>query len=301
MKRNPEEKDEKKEEVLTEVTNDAGEQITEQQITEQKETSSEKEEKKKTWIRRICNIVMIAGILFIAFCFFKIWNAHHQEQQGVQVYESLRKTTEKEEPVKEEKEPEKIYDVNFDELKAINPDTVGWIRFDEPSEINYPIVKGQDNDKYLKYIFDGTYNTTGTIFMDVVNNAEFTDHNTFIYGHNMQNDSMFAKLHEYIKHDFYNSYPYFYIYTPDGMEHTYQIFAVCEVLDGTDSYTKQFDSDEAFMDYVNMVRGISLYQTDVEVGPQSKIVSLSTCMDGYSDERLIVHGVETKVQPNLKE
>ena len=44
--------------------------------------------------------------------------------------------------------------VDFDALLEVNPDTVGWIRFyPEPSQINYPIVQGQDNDEYLHQTF----------------------------------------------------------------------------------------------------------------------------------------------------
>ena len=66
--------------------------------------------------------------------------------------------------------------VDFEELMKINPDTVGWIRFyPEPSQINYPIVQGQDNDKYLHQTFSANENTLGAIFLNVDNKADFSD------------------------------------------------------------------------------------------------------------------------------
>ncbi|MFR3389824.1 MAG: class B sortase [[Clostridium] scindens] len=88
--------------------------------------------------------------------------------------------------------------VDFEELMKINPDTVGWIRFyPEPSQINYPIVQGQDNDKYLHQTFSANENTLGAIFLNVDNKADFSDRNSIIYGHRMKDGSMFRHLQDY--------------------------------------------------------------------------------------------------------
>lgn len=60
--------------------------------------------------------------------------------------------------------------------------------------------------------------------MDVNNPGDFSGRNTFIYGHNMKNGSMFAQLLKYKDDSFYKEHPYFYIYTPDGKVRTYEIF-----------------------------------------------------------------------------
>ena len=59
------------------------------------------------------------------------------------------------------------FSVDFDELLAINPDTIAWIRFDEPSIINYPVVKSADNEEYLTKTFQENDNKLGAIFMDL--------------------------------------------------------------------------------------------------------------------------------------
>lgn len=128
--------------------------------------------------------------------------------------------------------------------------------------------------------------------MDVVNNGEFADRNTFIYGHNMKNGSMFGQLRKFKTKDYYEQNPYFYIYTPDGKEVKYQIFAVCIVEDTSRSYTRFYNSDEEYLDYLNYVKSIARYDTGVEFNAESKLVSLSTCTNVSETQRLLVHGVK---------
>ena len=79
--------------------------------------------------------------------------------EGKKEYEEIRELVIQEEPKKEpeeEKEPEvqPRFTVDFATLQQMNPDTVGWIRFEEPSEISYPVVKGRDNEEYLTRTFE---------------------------------------------------------------------------------------------------------------------------------------------------
>ena len=77
------------------------------------------------------------------------------------------------------------------------------------------------------------------------------------------------------------------------------MFAVSVVKDTSESYKKWYNTDEEFLDYIQYIRSIAGYKTDVEVGADSKIVSLSTCTNVSDDERLLVHGV--KVHEKLME
>lgn len=54
--------------------------------------------------------------------------------------------------------------VDFDALLAQNPDTVAWIRMEEPAVISYPVVKGRDNEEYLTKTFSANDNKLGAIF-----------------------------------------------------------------------------------------------------------------------------------------
>ena len=173
--------------------------------------------------------------------------------------------------------------VDFEELMKINPDTIGWIRFyPEPSQINYPIVQGQDNDEYLHRTFSANENTLGAIFLNVDNKADFSDRNSILYGHRMKDGSMFRHLQDYEEKSFWEENPYFYIYTPDGREITYQI------------YLTSFADDGAYQEFLDMTKEASAYDTGVEVTTEDTIVTLSTCTSASDDHRIIVQGVKEK-------
>ncbi len=86
--------------------------------------------------------------------------------------------------------------VEFDKLKAENPDAIGWIRFDNQDElgINYPILYSGDNQKYLRTDLHGNSHIAGCIFLEGLNKSDFSDYYNIIYGHNMNDGSMFGSL-----------------------------------------------------------------------------------------------------------
>ena len=254
-----------------------------------------KKKKKKAGIfSTIILVVALAVFCFSAFQLFKILKGYHD---GRSEYDKVRKLA-----VEEKKgDGEDQFSVNFDELMKMNPDTIGWIRFHpEPSQISYPIVKGKDNSEYLKKTFSANENTLGAIFLNVDNNADFMDKNTTIYGHRMKDGSMFRHLQDYEEKSFWESNPYFYIYTPDGREITYHIYSAGQVEDTSDTYLTSFESEEAYQSFLNMTKEASLYDTGVELNAQSAIVTLSTCTSASDNHRFVVRGVKEK-EVNLKE
>ena len=188
------------------------------------------------------------------------------------------------------------FSVDFDALLEINPDTIAWIRFDEPSIINYPVVKSADNNEYLTKTFAENDNKLGAIFMDMRNSSDFSDRNTIIYGHHLNvSPDMFSRLHLYEDEEFCKEHPDFYIYTPDGKVRTYTVFSAGVVNAAADNYDIEFASDEEFEQYIELCRESSNYQVDVDVNAQSQILSLSTCTGDQRDERLLLQGVLTAV------
>ena len=135
----------------------------------------------------------------------------------------------------------------------------------------------------------------GAIFMDYRNTSDFSDRNTFIYGHHLNvGGEMFSELLEYEDESFCQEHPNFYLYTPDGRVRTYTIFSAGIVKDTAENYNITYDSDEAFTKYLDLCRESSNYQVDVDLNAQSKIVSLSTCTNVRDDERFLVQGVLTE-------
>ncbi len=247
-------------------------------------------------------IVLVIAIGVFVFSAYKLIGIYTEYRKGDKEYDHIAEEvietqiSENSEQTKEEEgEPAKVHTtlkVDFDKLRKTNGDVVGWIQFDEPKKINYPIVKGSDNDKYLTRTFEGKKNSSGSIFMDAGNEGDFSDSNTFVYGHNMKNGSMFGQLRKFKTKEYCEQNPYFYIYTPDGKEVKYQIFAVCIVEDTSKSYTRFFNSDEEYLDYLDYIKSVARFDTGVEVNAESQIVSLSTCTNVTETQRLLVHGVK---------
>lgn len=249
----------------------------------------ERRQKKGGIISTIVLVVAIAVFCVSGFQLYKIMSGYHK---GKAEYDKILEiAVEEKEP--EEEGQEDSFRVNFDELLAINPDTVGWIRFSpEPSQINYPVVQGDDNDLYLHKTFSANDNTVGAIFVNVYNNPDFNDRNTIIYGHRMNDNSMFHDLAKYEDKSFWESNPYFYIYTPDGREITYHIYSTGVVKDVSDTYLTEFASDEGYQAFLNMTKEVAAYDTGVEVGTDDVIVTLSTCTKASNDDRFVVRGVK---------
>ena len=177
--------------------------------------------------------------------------------------------------------------IDFDQLKAVNEDIVGWLRI-RALDISYPLVQGEDNDYYLHRTFERTDNFAGCLFMNCDNEADFTDQNTIIYGHNMKNGSMFGKLKNYNDPEVFKKSKYFWIYTPD-LIYQYRIFSASVVNKVGLTYQVTFTEDE-FNQFVNQAFANSVVDnTDVEVTREDRVVTLSTCT-GDDSTRFVVMG-----------
>lgn len=254
--------------------------------------SAEKKGAKKRRKRAAFNagstVVMIAAVCVFVFSLYQLVMMLVPYYSGGKEYDEIKDLA-----ITADKDGEG-FSVDFDALLKENPDTVAWIRFDEPSVISYPVVKSADNEEYLTKTFTENDNKLGAIFMDMRNNSDFLDMNTFIYGHNMRiGGEMFSQLKEYESEEFCKEHPYFYIYTPDGKVRTYTVFSAGVVKDTAENYEISYQTDEDFENYIKTCRESSNYTVDVEVNAQSKIVSLSTCTNVQDDERFLVQGVLT--------
>lgn len=237
----------------------------------------------------ICIIIFAAIFIFSAY---KLWTIFSEYKAGEDVYDGITETVVSTPTVTEDnraEEEEKIpLDVDFEALRAINPDVIGWI-YSEDTVINYPVVQGSDNEYYLHHLINGDYNGSGTIFVDVNNSPDITDANTIIYGHHMKNGSMFKSIVGYRNQEYYDSHPVMYFLTP---EHNYkvEIFAGYTTPADSDTYTFGFADTEAFMSYIADCVSQSDFSTDVEITENDRIITLSTCTYEYNDARYVVQG-----------
>ena len=166
--------------------------------------------------------------------------------------------------------------LSLSELSRINNDFIGWISI--RGLIEYPIIRGNDNDRYLNTTFAGRTNTSGAIFMDYRHSEDFGEKITLIYGHNTRDGSMFAPLVRYLDADFLKRNPTIRITTLDGNILIYRIFAA-KLTDTWDSvYTIGISNPErAAQGFPNAPENAS------------RFLILSTCTRGGSrDERILV-------------
>lgn len=104
---------------------------------------------------------------------------------------------------------------DFDRLYSINNDLVCILSIPD-LDLRYPVVRGKDNSVYLTKTFEGNKNPAGCLFIDYENSPDITDNNTFIYGHNMKNGSMFGSLKKLTGDDFDFSSTKAYVTTERG-------------------------------------------------------------------------------------
>lgn len=179
--------------------------------------------------------------------------------------------------------------VNFEELKKVNSEVIGWLVI-EGSVINYPIVQGDDNDKYLHTTYNGRRSMQGSIFMDSYNNSDFSSRHTIIYGHNMRNNSMFGSLSQFSRKNYFENHRYFYIFT-ETEKRKYAIFAVYVAEIDSNTYQRVFTAEQDFTTFITDISGRSQIDTGVEVGTDDLVVTLSTCTANSSDtKRFVVQG-----------
>lgn len=174
--------------------------------------------------------------------------------------------------------------VDFNTLKRLNKDVVAWITLSGTS-IDYPIVKGSNNTEYLTRLFSGEANSAGSLFMDYHNNSKFSNRNTVIFGHNMQDGTMFNTLLQYATQSFYTSHPAFDIQTPDG-DYTAEPIAAFFTDSAYSNVVKRtFATNAAFLQYVDKCIRASSIQTETAVSATDKLVTFVTCDDDYSANR----------------
>lgn len=185
---------------------------------------------------------------------------------------------------------------NLKVLKALqeeNDDVYGFIEV--PSvDIAYPVLRGPDNEYYLRKGLNEQYDIAGSIFMDVYNEDDFSDDNTVIYGHHLEIDSMFTRLDEYRDQEFAENNREIYITTPEGLRE-YQIFSVYGTPATYDYRTLDFEFANDKIQYFDGLKANSEVQLETKnFDEDDTIITLSTCEYDYEDQRLAVQAVRIK-------
>ena len=177
------------------------------------------------------------------------------------------------------------------ELRAVNPDVVAWLQVDD-TQINYPVVQGEDNNRYVNTDAAGDYSLSGSIFLDYRNASDFSSPNSILYGHHMAKGTMFGQLDEYRDRSFFESHRTGSLYY-NGTWYSITFFAFLQA----DAYNTmlydpgltQSGSSEAFCDYL---RRHAQYFEAPDISPEARFITLSTCRsNGAANGRYLLVGI----------
>lgn len=248
-------------------------------------------DKKKKRNIIILGILILVFVLSVGFIVGYVIKQKKAEDEYKDIKEKAKATVQT-----EEKESEEQYEspIDFEELWKTNEEIYAWIQI-PGTDIDYPIAQRADDDAYyLNHTIEGTEGLPGSIYTEAINNKDFTDFNTVIYGHNMKNGSMFAGLHKYEDEEFFKENPYVYIYLPDKTL-KYQIFAAVVFDDRHIMYNFNYNTTEGRQRFLDEIMGVrtmeSRFDEAVEVGTDSNIITLATCIGSQPDNRWLVEAV----------
>ncbi len=185
-----------------------------------------------------------------------------------------------------------VYDIQYEKvfstLQEINKDTVGWLTVNN-TRIDYPVVQAKDNDYYLRRDYYQNKNRHGWIFMDYRNNPDELNENTIIYGHNLANQTMFGTLRYALNSYWYKkSANQIITFNTPNENMKFQIFSIYTIPTTNDYLDITFPTTDAYQTYIDLVKGRSIYDFNIEVTTDDKILTLSTCANG-NDKRLVIH------------
>lgn len=179
--------------------------------------------------------------------------------------------------------------VDFSVLEAVSGNVVGWIRIDD-SRIDYPIAQGEDNAYYLDHLLDGSWNGSGTIFLDYRCPADFSGVHSIIYGHHMQSGSMFAGLVSYKQQTYFDAHPSAFLGTPLG-DYSVEFFSGYPVDTESAAWELALDDPETYEKWVEEAVSRSVFSSSVRPQPGERILTLATCSYEFEDARFVLHGV----------
>lgn len=244
----------------------------------------------------IINTIKIIGILSISLVLmilgYVLYNNYQSMNNVLDITTNIDNTIKKEDNIVESDIKNNTSN-KVNALLNLNPNTVGWIKVNG-TNIDYPVLQSTDNDYYLDHNFNDEYDYNGWIFMDYRNTYNLKHRNNIIYGHNRYYSGvMFGTLTKLRAKNFFDTEENNYI-TFNTLESNYKwkIFSIYKIKTTSDYLKINFNNDQEYIEFLNMLIERSEVNFDTQVQATDKIITLSTCADNYS--RFVVHAVLVK-------
>lgn len=246
--------------------------------------------------------LMIAGAAFCAALFLfsgiMLFREYHDQKQSAEAFEQVAALVVAESAPENEEaaEPEMTAFEKYAEVFAQNDDLIGWISI-PGTRIDYPVMQTKDNpDFYLKHAFDKSYSNYGVPYTAENCDADISD-NMVLYGHHMNNGSMFSDLCKYEDENFYKEHKVIHFDTLGGYGE-YEVIAAFKTVAYAESGFKYYhfvnaESEAAFDEYIAKCKELSLYDTGVSAEYGDKLITLSTCEYSQTNGRMVVVAKKT--------
>lgn len=226
----------------------------------------------------------VAFVISIVGVGGSIYQSHKEDA----AFEELRQVAPEAPAASEPIDPQEAYA----KLKALNNDYDGWLNI-PGTHVDYPVMATpSEPEYYLRRAFDKSSSVSGTPFLG--EGCEQTSDCVIIYGHDMDNGTMFGDLPLYENPDFRSKHPLMSYYTKDGC-YTYEIFAALKTqilpqnAAGYRYYNAAGDlTPEAFKELTGWLKENALYDTGVTPIVGEQIVILSTCHSFAENGRFLV-------------
>lgn len=290
----------------------------EEKSTGKEAKSSYKKKKKQSFIHYLIPTVLFISMIVFGGLFlrdFLEYKAAEDEYASLQDHIIISEEPKKEESKKEKKLEEDFDDeeeepvdllhphfqIDYGALAGVNGDFTAVLHVPALS-ITYPVVKSKDNEDYLHKTFEGKVNFAGSIFLDANAKGSYDHKNTFIFGHNMKNGTMFGKLKNFLRDEqLANSNPYVFLCRPEGITR-YRIFTYYLTTVESPIYN-DFEGEKGYDQYVSLVKRLSSYRNfpkeSIDFSLRPDIITLSTCSGpSGGDQRFIVQAALEEVYQN---
>lgn len=177
----------------------------------------------------------------------------------------------------------------FAELMDLNSDVCAWLTV-KNTNIDYPIVRGTDNVRYVNTNVYGDFSLSGSIFLDWRNSRDFSDSYSLLYGHHMDGDVMFGELDYFLEEEYFDAHPEGILYLPEQGCHI-EFFA-CLQTDAYDSYIFSPGnlSSEQTVELLSHIQKNAEQYRESNTNTQGALIALSTCSDTSTNARTILFG-----------
>ena len=232
----------------------------------------------------IIKIISIICILSIIYFSYKIitWKIHVDENNNIK--EDINKKIK----IDSKSTQEEKYTIDFNSLKNENSDTIAYLKVNN-TNIDYIVVKGEDNSFYLNHNFKKSWNIAGWIFADFHNKFDETDKNMIIYGHDTKDGSMFGTLNKILTKEWYEKEEnQKIVLVTENNTYYYEVFSIYTII-AEDYYINTiFSSEEEFDTFIKKLKSRSIVDFHKEVSGKDKILTLSSCI-GNGEKRVVLH------------